>query len=173
MLIRYIEGIPPDDINVNMLPLVQKAFEHIAMARIAYNAFEAKELRYFRPTDRVTYNLDYLIYDAKQTALAMAIEGYIPPRPKPIKVLGRDGIAAFKAGLQTMLWGGKYISEFDMKVAGEVAYVLSGGEILPNSLVSEQYLLDIEREAFLRLCAEEKTHERITAILTTGKPLRN
>ncbi|MFY9114785.1 MAG: 3-hydroxyacyl-CoA dehydrogenase/enoyl-CoA hydratase family protein [Dethiobacteria bacterium] len=171
LLIRYIEGIP-DDINVNMLPLVQKAFEHIAMARIAYNAFEAKELRYFRPTDRVTYNLDYLIYDAKQTALAMAIEGYIPPRPKPIKVLGRDGIAAFKAGLQTMLWG-KYISEFDMKVAGEVAYVLSGGEILPNSLVSEQYLLDIEREAFLRLCAEEKTHERITAILTTGKPLRN
>ncbi|NLZ28465.1 MAG: 3-hydroxyacyl-CoA dehydrogenase [Firmicutes bacterium] len=171
LLIRYIEGIP-EDISVNMLPLVQKAFEHIAMARIAFNAFEAKELRYFRSTDRVTYNLDYLIYDAKQTALAMAIEGYIPPRPKLIKVLGRDGIAAFKAGLQTMLWG-KYISEHDMKIAGEVAFVLSGGEILPGSLVSEQYLLDIEREAFLRLCDEEKTHERITAMLTTGKPLRN
>jgi 3-hydroxyacyl-CoA dehydrogenase len=171
LLIRYTEGLP-DGVPINMLPIVQKPFEYIAMARVVYNAREAQELKFFRSTDRVTINKDYLIADAKQTALAMAIEGYKPPTPKPIKVLGTDGIAAFKAGVQTMLWGG-YISEHDMKIAGEIGYVLSGGNVTPGSLVSEQYLLDIEREAFLRLCAEEKTHDRITAILTTGKPLRN
>ncbi|MEW5783927.1 MAG: 3-hydroxyacyl-CoA dehydrogenase/enoyl-CoA hydratase family protein [Bacillota bacterium] len=171
LLIRYIEDLP-DEMPINMLPIVQKPFEYIAMARLAYNAREAQELKYFRSTDKVTINKDYLIADAKQTALAMAIEGYRPPTPKLIKVLGTDGIAAFKAGVQTMLWGG-YVSEHDQKIAGEIGYVLSGGNVTPGTLVSEQYLLDIEREAFLRLCAEEKTHERITAILTTGKPLRN
>lgn len=171
LLIRYLEGLP-DDLPINMLPIVQKPFEYIAMARVAYNAREAQELKFFRSTDRVTINKDYLIADAKQTALAMAIEGYRPPAPKPIKVLGVDGIAAFKAGVQTMLWGG-YISEHDQKIAHEIGFVLSGGNVTPGTLVSEQYLLNIEREAFLRLCAEEKTHERITAILTTGKPLRN
>jgi 3-hydroxyacyl-CoA dehydrogenase len=102
----------------------------------------------------------------------MVMEGYEPPKPKPIKVIGEYGLAAFKAGVQNMLWGG-YISEHDMKIATEVAFVLCGGNVKPDTLVSEQYLLDIEREAFLRLCKEEKTHERITAILTTGKPLRN
>ncbi len=171
LLIRYMEGLP-DDVPINLLPIVQKPFEYIAMARVVFNAREAQELKFFRSTDRVTINKDYLIADAKQTALAMAIEGYKPPTPKPIKVLGSDGVAAFKAGVQTMLWGG-YVSEHDQKVAGEVGFVLSGGNVTPGSLVSEQYLLDIEREAFLRLCAEEKTHDRITAILTTGKPLRN
>jgi len=171
LLIRYMEGLP-EGVPINLLPIVQKPFEHIAMARVAYGAREAQELKFFRPTDKVTINKDYLIAEAKQTALAMAIEGYKPPTPKPIKVLGTDGIAAFKAGVQTMLWGG-YISEHDQKIANAIAYVLCGGNVTPGTLVSEQYLLDIEREAFLRLCGEEKTHERITAILTTGKPLRN
>jgi 3-hydroxyacyl-CoA dehydrogenase len=171
LLIRYMEGLP-DGVPINLLPIVQKPFEFIAMAQLAYNAREAQELKFFRCTDRVTINKDYLITDAKQTALAMAIEGYKPPTPKLIKVLGSDGIAAFKAGVQTMHWGG-YVSEHDMKIAGEIGFVLSGGNVTPGSLVSEQYLLDIERQAFLRLCAEEKTHDRITAILTTGKPLRN
>lgn len=171
LLIRYMEDLP-EGVPINLLPIVQKPFEYIAMARVANNAREAQELKFFRSTDKVTINKDYLIADAKQTALAMAIEGYRPPVPKPIKVLGTDGIAALKAGVRTMFWGG-YISEHDEKIAGEIGYVLSGGNVTPGTLVSEQYLLDIEREAFLRLCAEEKTHERITAILTTGKPLRN
>jgi 3-hydroxyacyl-CoA dehydrogenase len=171
LLIRYTEGIP-DDMNVDLLPYVQKAFEAIAMARVATSAREAQEFKFMRPTDKVTVNQDFLIHDAKRTVLAMLMEGYEPPRPKPIRVLGEAGLAAFKVGLQTMRWG-EHISDHDMKIAMEIAFVLCGGRIKPNSLVSEQYLLDIEREAFLRLCGEPKTHERITAILTTGKPLRN
>jgi len=102
----------------------------------------------------------------------MAQAGYEPPRPKPIPVLGEYGLAAFKAAVQNLRWGG-FISDYDMRIANEIAYVLCGGNIRPNSLVTEQYLLDIEREAFLRLLKEPKTHERITAMLTTGKPLRN
>jgi 3-hydroxyacyl-CoA dehydrogenase len=171
LLIRYTEGLR-DDTKVDMLPYVQKAFEAIAMATVATSARHAQELGFMRPTDKVTVNQDYLLHDAKQTALAMSIEGYEPPKPKPIKVLGEYGLATFKVGVQNMLWGG-YISEHDQKIAEAVAYVLCGGNIKPNSLVSEQYLLDIEREAFLKLCGEEKTQERISHILTTGKPLRN
>lgn len=171
LLIRFTEGLR-DDTKVDMLPYVQKAFEAIAMATVATSARHAQELGFLRTTDKVTVNQDYLIHDAKQTALAMVLEGYEPPKSKQIKVLGEYGLAAFKTGVQTMRWGG-YVSEHDQKIASEVAYVLCGGNIKPNSLVSEQYLLDIEREAFLRLCGEEKTQERISHLLSTGKPLRN
>lgn len=171
LLIRFTEGLR-DDTKVDHLPYVQKAFEAIAMATVSSSARHAQELGFLRKTDKVTVNQDYLLHDAKQTVLAMVLEGYEVPRPKPIKVIGEYGLAAFRAGVQNMLWGG-YISEHDMKIASEIAYVLCGGDVKPDTLVSEQYLLDIEREAFLRLCHEEKTHERISAILTTGKPLRN
>ena len=171
LLIRYTEGLR-DDTKVDMLPYVQKAFEAIAMATVSTSAQHARDLGFLRQTDNITVNQDYLLHDAKNTVLAMALEGYQPPQKKPIKVLGEYGLATFKTGVQNMLWGG-YISEHDQKIANEIAYVLCGGNIKPNSLVSEQYLLDIEREAFLRLAGEEKTHERINAILSTGKPLRN
>ncbi len=171
LLIRFTEGLR-DDTKVDLLPYVQKAFEAIAMATVSTSARHAQELGFLRKTDKITVNQDYLLHDAKKTVLALVMEGYEPPQPKPIKVIGEYGLAAFKAGVQNMLWGG-YISEHDMKIANEIAFVLCGGDVKPNTLVSEQYLLDIEREAFLRLCHEEKTHERITAILTTGKPLRN
>lgn len=171
MLIRFTEGLR-NDTKVDRLPYVQKAFEAIAMATVATSARHAQELGFLRATDNVTINQDYLLHDAKNTVLAMLLEGYKPPRPKPIKVLGEYGLAAFKAGVQNMLWGG-YISEHDQKVAGEIAYVLCGGNIRPDSEVSEQYLLDIEREAFLRLLGEEKTQERINHFFATGKPLRN
>ena len=171
LLIRAIEGIP-HGVKIDMLPLVQKAFEAIAMAKVATSAREAQEMGFLRATDKVSVNQDFLIHDAKQTVLAMLLEGYAPPRPQPIPVLGEYGLAAFKAGVQTMLWG-NYISEHDQKIANAIAYVLCGGNVKPNSLVSEQYLLDIEREQFVKLCGEEKTHERIMAILTTGKTLRN
>jgi len=104
--------------------------------------------------------------------LAMVMEGYEPPTQKPIKVLGEYGVATFKVGVQNMLWGG-YITEYEQKIAGSIAYVLCGGNIKPDTPVSEQYLLDIEREKFLSLLGEEKTQERINHFLTKGKPLRN
>ncbi len=171
LLIRMTEGLR-DDTKVDRLPYVQKAFEAIAMATVSTSARQAQELGFLRATDKVTVNQDHLLHDAKNTVLAMALEGYEPPKQKPIRVLGEYGIATFKVGVQNMLWGG-YITEHEQKVAGKIAFVLCGGNIKPDSLVSEQYLLDIEREAFLALLGEEKTQERINHFLTTGKPLRN
>ncbi len=171
LLIRFTEGLR-EDTKVDMLPYVQKAFEAIAMSTVATSARQAQELGFMRPTDKVSINQDFLLHDAKNTALAMNLEGFEPPEQKPIKVLGEYGVATFKAGVQNMRWG-EYISDHDQKIANEIAFVICGGNIKPNSYVSEQYLLDIEREAFLRLCGEEKTMDRINHMLTTGKPLRN
>ncbi|MFO7951951.1 MAG: 3-hydroxyacyl-CoA dehydrogenase/enoyl-CoA hydratase family protein [Bacillota bacterium] len=171
LLIRLTEGLR-EDTKVDMLPFVQKAFEAIAMSTVATSAHHAQELGFLRKTDKITINQDHLLHDAKNTVLAMNLEGFEPPERKPIKVLGEYGLAAFKTGVQNMLWG-EYITEHEQKVANEIAYVLCGGNIKPNSYVNEQYLLDIEREAFLRLLGEEKTQERINHFLTTGKPLRN
>ncbi len=170
-LIRFTEGLK-EGVKVDRLPFVQKAFEAIAMATVATSAAHAKELGFMRPADKITINQDHLIHDAKNSALAMHLEGYEPPEPKMIQVLGEYGVATFKVGVQNMLWGG-YITEHEQKIANEIAFVLCGGNIKPHSLVSEQYLLDLEREAFLRLLGEEKTQERINHFLSTGKPLRN
>jgi 3-hydroxyacyl-CoA dehydrogenase len=171
LLIRMTEGLR-EDTKVDRLPYVQKAFEAIAMATVSSSARHAQELGFLRATDNITINQDYLLHDAKKTVLAMVLEGYEQPRPKMIKVLGEYGVATFKVGVQNMLWGG-YITEHEQKIANAVAYVLCGGDIKPDSLVSEQYLLDIEREKFMSLLGEEKTQERITHFLTKGKPLRN
>ena len=171
LLYRYVERVP-DGLNVDLLPYVQKAFEAIAMATVATSARHAQELGFMRSTDKVTVNQDFLIHDAKQTVLGMVKEGYETPRTKAVPALGDYGIAAFKAGVQNLRWG-NYISDHDMKIALEIAQVLCGGNIRPKTMVSEQYLLDIEREAFLRLIGEEKTQERIMSLLTTGKAVRN
>jgi len=171
LLIRFTEGLR-EDTKVDRLPYVQKAFEAIAMATVATSARHAQELGFMRTTDKVTINQDHLLHDAKNTVLAMVLEGYDKPKPKPIKVLGEYGLATFKAGVENMFWGG-YITEHEKKIAGEIAFVLCGGNIKPDSYVSEQYLLDIEREAFLKLLGEEKTQERISHFLSKGKPLRN
>ncbi len=171
LLYRFIEGIP-EGVDVDLLPFVQKAFEAIAMATVSTSAPHAQELGFMRKTDKISINQDFLIHDAKQTVLGMLTEGYEPPRTKAVPALGDYGIAAFKAGVQNLRWG-NYISDHDMKIALEVAYVLCGGNIRPKTMVSEQYLLDIEREAFLRLIGEEKTQERIMSLLTTGKAVRN
>jgi 3-hydroxyacyl-CoA dehydrogenase len=171
LLIRMTEGLRYD-VKVDRFPYVQKAFEAIAMATVSSSARHAQELGFLRATDNVTVNQDYLLHDAKNTVLAMVLEGYEQPKPKPIKVLGADGIAAFKVGVQNFLWGG-YMTEHEQKIANAIAYVICGGNIKADSLVSEQYLLDIEREQFKSLLGEEKTQERITHFLSTGKPLRN
>jgi len=164
-------GIYPKQIE--LMPFVARAFETIAMAKVSTSGPEAIKLGYLKSTDKMTVNRDYLIEDAKKTVLAMNIEGYKPPRPlDEIRVAGENTFAMIKLGLWTMYKSG-YITEHDVTVSTKVGYVLCGGNVLEYTKVSEQYLLDLEREAFLSLCGEPKTQERIQHTLNTGKPLRN
>jgi len=164
-------GIYPKQIE--LMPFVARAFETIAMARVSTSGPEAIKLGYLKSTDKMTTNRDYLIEDAKKTVLAMNMEGYAPPRYlDEIRVAGENTFAMIKLGLWTMHESG-YITEHDVTVSTKVGYVLCGGNVLEYTKVSEQYLLDLEREAFLSLCGEPKTQERIQHMLNTGKPLRN
>jgi len=173
MLLRCTEGIPPGVVDVELLPFVRKAFENVAMAKVATSAKEAQQMGLMRMTDKVTINRDFLIHDAKQAVLDLVREGYRPPRPKKnIKVMGERGHALLQMGLFYMREGG-YISEYDEHVGKKVAQILSGGNLPDGTEVTEQYLLDLEREAFVSLCGERKTQERIEYMLKKGKPLRN
>jgi 3-hydroxyacyl-CoA dehydrogenase len=169
--IRCIEGIP-DGVTPDLLPFLRKAFENIAMAKVSTSAEEARKLGFLRPTDKVTANVDHLLYDAKQMVLAMVMEGFKPPRPRLIPVAGDGGRAAIKLMANTMRQGG-FISEYDEFIAGKLAYVLTGGDVLSGAMITEQQMLDLEREAFVSLCGEKKTQERISHMLKTNKPLRN
>ena len=163
---RYTKG----DIELNEL---QNSFMNIAMAKVATSAYEAMELDYIRRSDGVSINQDRRIADAKAQALLLAEKGYVQPaRRTDIRVQGRTGIALFEGGINGMLVG-RYISQHDAKIAEKLAYVICGGDLSYPQDVSEQYLLDLEREAFLSLCGERKTLERIQSILQKGKPLRN
>jgi len=156
----------------DVTPFIGKYFENIAMAKVSMSAREAFSLGYMDDSDSVTMDIDNLVYDAKQVALALA-RNYRPSKPvTDIPAPGRDIFATVKNLLWTM-YQGKFISEYDMKVAEKVAYVMTGGDVLPATMISEEYLLELEREAFLQLCGEKKTIERIQHMLKTGKPLRN
>lgn len=156
------------------LPGLKNAFLTIGMAKVATSAHEAFDLGYYmKGRDRVTLNQDRLITDAKESVLRLAHQGYTQPlMRKNIRVLGREGLGMVYAGAYTMFSGG-YISEHDKLISEKLGYVMCGGDISARTEVSEQYLLDLEREAFLSLCGTKKTLERIQSILTTGKPLRN
>ncbi len=169
--IRCIEGIP-DGVNVDLLPFLRKAFENIAMAKVSTSAEEGRKLGFLRPTDRVIANVDHLLYGAKQTVLAMVQEGFKPPRPRLIPVAGDGGRAAIKYMANTMATGG-FITEYEEFIAGKLAYILTGGDVLAGAMITEQRMLDLEREAFVSLCGEKKTQERITHMLKTNQPLRN
>ena len=126
-----------------------------------------------RPGDRITMNRDRLLLDAKAQALAMAESGYTPPQPRAlVPAPGTSALAMMETGIFLMGEAG-YASEHDQKVARWIAYILAGGRVTPGTLVSEEYLLGLELEAFLSLCAEPKTQDRIAFTLKTGKPLRN
>ena len=164
-------GVYPKQIE--LMPFIARAFETIAMAKVATSGPEAVKLGYLRPTDAMTVNRDYLIEDAKKTVLAMNLEGYTPPRPKEeIRVAGEDTFAMLKLAVWTLHESG-YITDHDVTVSEKVGYVLCGGNVQADTKVSEQYLLDLEREAFLSLCGDPKTQARMQHMLTTGKPLRN
>lgn len=172
MLVRMVEGVPKDS-DVDFFPLVKRVFETIGMAKVSTSAVEAKELGFLRASDGITMNRDYLLADAKATVLAMVKEGYKQPVPRTdIPALGGPALATLKLGMYLMKNAGR-ISEYDMHVGTKLAYVLCGGDMTAKTLVSEQYILDLEREAFLSLAGERKTQERLAYMLKNGKPLRN
>ena len=178
MLLRAIEAgssIRPDarGEGVEIFEAIKKNFETIAKATVSTSAAEARGLGFLRASDGVTMNRDRLLTDAAERAAALAAAGYSAPVAQTaIPAPGENVLATLKLAVWTMREGG-YISEHDAKVANWVAYALAGGKVTPGTPVSEQYLLDLEREAFLSLCGEKKTQERIAFTLKTGKPLRN
>jgi 3-hydroxyacyl-CoA dehydrogenase len=167
---RVSDALEEGDVELNAL---QNAFMNIATAKVALSAEEAREMGVLRTKDRISINKDRQILDAKAAVIELADAGYtMPVQAKNIKVQGRTGMALFAAGVNGMKMG-KYISDHDMKIAMKIANVMCGGDLSYPQEVSEQYLLDLEREAFVSLCGEKKTLERIQSILTGGKPLRN
>ncbi len=159
--------------SVEIFEAIKKNFETIAKATVSTSAAEARSLGFLRDSDNITTNRDRLVTDAKLRARALADAGYNPPLPNTaIPAPGESILATLKLAVWTMREG-QYISDHDVKVANWAAYILAGGKVNPGTLVSEQYLLDLEREAFVSLCGEKKTQERIAFTLKTGKPLRN
>lgn len=155
------------------LVFLKKTFEMIGMGKVATSAQEAKAWGFFRDVDSISMNGDRLIADAKQQVLNLDAEGYVQPvQRQDIMVMGEAGQAAMKLALHMMKRGG-FISDHDELIGKKLAKVMSGGDMNHTAYVSEQYLLDLEREAFVSLCGERKTQERIAAMLKTGKPLRN
>jgi 3-hydroxyacyl-CoA dehydrogenase len=174
ILVRLTEGIPDGVIEggLNMQYHMAKAFENIAMAKVGTSAAEAMQLGYIRKTETINMNRDQQIYEAKQIALSLVMAGYKPPRPALIPVMGENFRGLVDAIIMNMRYG-NFISDYDLVVSRKVAHVLSGGDCAEGTYVSEQEILDLEREAFLSLMGETKTHERIMFMLTKGKPLRN
>jgi 3-hydroxyacyl-CoA dehydrogenase len=159
--------------NADPLEFLKKTFEMIGMGKVATSAHEAKSWGFFRDVDSISMNGDRLIADAKQEVLNLAASGFVAPVPREdIFVMGESGMAAMKLALHMMKQGG-FISDHDQLIGNKLAHIMSGGAINHSAYVSEQYLLDLEREAFVSLCGERKTQDRIAAMLKTGKPLRN
>jgi 3-hydroxyacyl-CoA dehydrogenase len=167
---RVSDSFETGDVELNAL---QNAFMNIATAKVATSAEEARGMHILRPQDRISVNKDRQIADAKSAVIELADAGYtMPIQASNIKVQGKTGMALFMAGVNGMKMG-RYISDHDLKIANKIGYVMCGGDLSYPQEVTEQYLLDLEREAFLSLTGEKKTLERIQSILTTGKPLRN
>ncbi|MGB8480365.1 MAG: 3-hydroxyacyl-CoA dehydrogenase NAD-binding domain-containing protein [Acidobacteriaceae bacterium] len=159
--------------SVEIHDAMRSLFETIAMAKVSSSAAEAKKLQLMRASDGITMNRERLLSDAKSEAARLADAGYVPPLPRTdIPAPGDGMLANLKLGIH-MMREAEFISDHDVKIARLVARVLCGGAITAGTQISEQYFLDLEREAFLSLCGEPKTVERITATLKTGKPLRN
>src|SRR5580698_5601937 len=158
--------------TMDLFHAMKPVFEAIAMAKVSTSGEEARSLGFLRPQDLIAMNRDRQVADAKATALAMIRAGYHAPAPAEIRVLGEEFLAGAKLAIHMMVRG-EYASEYDAVVGRKLAYVLAGGNVTAAQTVSEQYVLDLEREAFVSLCGERKTQERIAHTLKTGKPLRN
>ncbi|BDC97774.1 3-hydroxyacyl-CoA dehydrogenase/enoyl-CoA hydratase family protein [Persicobacter psychrovividus] len=169
LTMRAADRAMSGDVELNTL---QETFMNIAMAKVATSAYEAKNMGIITAKDSITLNKDRQIADAKAAVIRLADQGYTQAAERTFKVQGRSGMAMFYAGVNGMRMG-NYISDHDVKIAKKIANVMCGGDLSAPTVVSEQYLLDLEREAFLSLTGEKKTLERIQAILNGGKPLRN
>jgi 3-hydroxyacyl-CoA dehydrogenase len=185
MLLRAVDAAaalaPPDPRDppsrfaqsAELAVALRRSFETIALAKVSNSAAEARTMGLLAPADRITMNRERLLLDAKAQAAMLAETGYAASQPRrQIPAPGTAALATLETGVFLMGEAG-YASEHDQKVARWAAYILAGGRVTPGTLVSEQYLLDLEREAFLSLCGERKTQERIAFTLKTGKPLRN
>jgi 3-hydroxyacyl-CoA dehydrogenase len=173
MMVRVTEGLPDGvlEAGLNLQHFYAKAFENIAMAKVATSAVEAMELGYIRKTENISLNRDQQIWDAKQVVLGLS-RFYKKPKPASIPVMGEN----FRGMCDSVLYNmnqGKFASDYDVYISRKLAYILSGGDCPEGTLVTEQEILDLEREAFMSLCGEQKTQDRIMHMLNTGKPLRN
>jgi len=160
--------------NADPVPFLQQALQTIATAKVSTSAAEARAFGYLTDADLVVMNRDHQLAEAKRLVLELSDAGYAPPvrGAKNCYAAGRDALAALRAGLYIMQQGG-YMSEYDLHVSGKVAWVLCGGNLSSAQWTDEQFFLDLEREAFVSLCGEPRTQERIAHMLSTGKPLRN
>jgi 3-hydroxyacyl-CoA dehydrogenase len=171
-MLRRVLNPPMRTQNADALPYLQRIFEQIGLAKVGTSAEEARQMGILSGADRIVMNRDHLLAEAKKEALHMASSGYRPPAPEKIYAAGRDALAALRVGIY-MMKEGKFITEYESVIAGKLAIAMTGGDLSRPTWVDEQYILDLEREAFLSLCGEEKTQQRMWNILQTGKPLRN
>jgi 3-hydroxyacyl-CoA dehydrogenase len=170
MALRLSQSVTNPDVDLQ--PYMNKIFETIGMGKVSTSAYDAKKLGYLRNSDAVVVNEDFRIYEAKRAVRRLADAGYKPTGEEKLRVVGADGKAVMQLGAYLMRRSG-YISDHDLLIAGKLAHVLAGGDVPAGTLVSEQYMLDLEREAFLSLCGEPKTQQRMQYMLQNGKPLRN
>ncbi len=171
LYLKHLKGLP-NGVQVDYQNIANNVFESIAMAKVSTSADEARENNFLDFADGVSVNADHLLYDAKQAALSLYDNGYQAPKHEKFPVVGETGYATLLLGAEGMRLSG-FISDHDMKIAKKLAYVLAGGKLPYGTLVDEQYLLDLEREAFLSLVAEPKSQARMQHMLVKGKPLRN
>lgn len=171
MLRRIVNPVMRTE-NAEPLAALQRAFLQMGQAKVATSAEEARGMNILMSSDRIVLNRDHLLTQAKKEVLHMISSGYKPPAPESIFAAGRDALAALRIGAW-MFQEGNYITQYDHHIAGKLAYVMCGGELTRPQWVSEQYILDLEREAILSLFGEERTQARMWNILQTGKPLRN
>ncbi|MGA9523456.1 MAG: 3-hydroxyacyl-CoA dehydrogenase NAD-binding domain-containing protein [Myxococcaceae bacterium] len=172
MLLRNVYGPYAADKDFDALPFLKKVFLAIGTAKVATSAEEARELGFLSASDGISLNRDFLLSDAKARALGMANSGFRPPRPTQFRLLGPSGYATIDMMLYDMQLNNQ-VSEHDRKIGQKLARVLTGGDTSPSALVSEERLLELEREAFFSLLGEEKTRDRMMYMLEKGKPLRN
>jgi 3-hydroxyacyl-CoA dehydrogenase len=171
LLWRALDSVP-EGVEYDSYAYVTQVFKNIAMANVATSAEQAKQLGYFRTTDGVSFDRARQLYEAKQRVIGLAESGYHPPIPRAFKLPGESGIATLSMMVNTLVAGG-YASEHDALIARKLARVLCGGSAGSSHLVSEQEVLDLEREAFVSLCGEQKSQQRMQHMLMKNKPLRN
>lgn len=168
---KFLKGLP-NGVEIDYQAIATKVFETIAMAKVSTSGEEARENNFLNFADGISVNADHQLYDAKQAALALYEAGYTAPLKQKVKVVGAPGYATLLLGAQGMFQSG-YISEHDLKIAKKLAYVIAGGLVPYGTEVTEEYLLNLEKEAFLQLVADPKSQMRMQHMLVKGKPLRN